>query len=83
MVSKEIKIFKDPKTDIGHFKKSHKGWVAVLLFENGINYVDNLSKEDKEAYSVFDMLIPIFRDSRMLSETSFAAIRNRFWGGKF
>lgn len=82
-VTKEIEIFKDPKTDTGHFKKSHKGWVAVLPFENGINYVDNLSKEDKEAYYVFDMLIPIFRDSKMLSETSFAEIRNRFWGGKF
>ena len=82
-VFKEIKIFKDPKTDTGHFKKSHKGWVAVLPFENGINYIDNLSEEEKEAYSTYDMLIPIFRDSRMLSETSFAEIRNRFWGGKF
>ena len=82
-IFKEIKIFKDPKTDTGHFKKSHKGWVAVIPTENGINYIDNLSKEEKEAYSTHDMLIPIFRDSRMLSETSFAEIRNRFWGGKF
>lgn len=81
--NQEISIYKDPKTDTGHFKKSHKGWVAVIPTENGINYVDNLSKEEKEAYSTYDMLIPIFRDSKMLSKTSFAEIRNRFWDGNF
>ena len=82
-VTEEILIFKDPKTDTGHFKKSHKGWVAVIPFENGINYIDNLSEEEKEEYSTYDMLTPIFRDGSLLSETSFAEIRNRFWRGKF
>lgn len=83
LVSKEIQIFKDPKTDTGHFKKSHKGWIAVLPINGKITAVDNLSEEEKEAYSKYDMLVPIFREGSLLSKTSFTEIRNRFWGGKF
>lgn len=82
--TKEIQIYKDPKTDTGHFKKSHKGWVGVYRDENDkIYYEDNLTYAQKEVHQPLDLLRPVFRDEKLLRNTTFNEIRQRFWNGKF
>ena len=44
-IRKEIPIFKDPKSDNEHFKKSFKGRVAVVKAEMGYSVIDNLNSE--------------------------------------
>ena len=82
--NQEIQIYKDPKTDTGHFKKSHKGWVGVYCDEdNKIYYEDNLTCAEKEVHQPLDLLKPVFRDGKLLRSTTFNEIRQRFWNGKF
>lgn len=82
--NKEIQIYKDPKTDTGRFKKSHKGWVGVYRDEeNNIYYEDNLICAQKEVHQPLDLLRPVFRDGKLLRTTTFNEIRQRFWDGKF
>lgn len=67
----EKQIFKDPKTDNG-VKKSLKGRVVVL--HDGVNYraVDGYSLNDNVPN---DQLQEVFRDGKLLKETTFAEIR--------
>lgn len=82
--TKEIQIYKDPKTDTGHFKKSHKGWVGVYRDEDdNIYYKDNLTCGQKEVNLPLDLLKPVFRDGKLLRSTTFNEIRQRFWDEKF
>ncbi len=39
---KPIMIFKNPKTDTGHFKKSQRGCCRVVKTGDGYDYVDGL-----------------------------------------
>ena len=81
---REIQIYKDPKTDTGHFKKSHKGWVGVYRDETDkIYYKDELTHDQKEVHQPLDLLKPVFRDGKLLRITTFNEIRQRFWNGKF
>lgn len=80
----EILIYKNPKTDTGHFKKSHKGWIGVYKADDGsLYYKDNLTYDTKKVYSDRDLLKPVFRDGKLLRNTTFNEIRQRFWNGKF
>lgn len=82
--NQEIQIYKDPKTDTGHFKKSHKGWVGVYRDEGGkIYYKDSLTYAQKEVHQPLDLLKPVFRDGKLLQSTTFNEIRQRFWNGNF
>ena len=82
--NREIQIYKDPKTDTGHFKKSHKGWVGVYRDEtNKIYYKDGLTYAQKEVHQPLDLLKPVFRDGKLLRSTTFNEIRQRFWNGQF
>lgn len=79
---KEIQIFKDPKTDTDHFKKSLKGMCYVARDDSGkITYADGLMRQEIPVGS--NLLQPIFRDGHMLQEYSLANIRDRLWKGKF
>ena len=81
---KEIQIYKDPKTDTGHFKKSHKGWIGVYCNEVGeVSYKDNLTQGQKEVHQPLDLLKPVFRNGKLLRSTTFNEIRQRFWNDKF
>ena len=81
---REIQIYKDPKTDTGHFKKSHKGWVGVYQNEDGkIYYKDELTHDQKEVHQPLDLLRPVFRNGKLLRSTTFNEIRQRFWNDKF
>ena len=81
--NKPIMVYKDPKTDTG-MKKSHKGCCSVYWdnVANGFECQDGLtyneSKEDE-----FNLLEPVFRDGKLLKETTLIDIRNTLWEGKF
>lgn len=77
----ERQLFKNPKTDTGKFKKSQKGLIYVSLDKNGeIIARDGFTTKDIPDNN---MLKPIFRDGKMVNETSLAEIRNRLHNGEF
>lgn len=80
-------IFKNPKTDTGHFKKSQKGLCHVHYKDDGsIDYTDGFNEEtikyaDTEYGS--NLLETVFRDGKMTDIQSLSEIRNRLNGGNF
>jgi nicotinamide phosphoribosyltransferase len=73
-------IYKDPKTDTGKLKKSHKGIVWVQRDSNG-----NLFETDEHDTMLSESaseLKTVFKDGVMLNKTTFAEIRNRINVGK-
>ncbi|KAI4453823.1 ganglioside induced differentiation associated protein 2-related [Holotrichia oblita] len=81
---KPIQIFKDPKTDIGHFKKSQRGMCVVYRNKDGeLDYKDGFDTVTIESFKGENLLKPVFADGKMLKEQSLAEIRNILHGGKF
>ena len=77
---KEYTIQKDPKTDKGSLKKSHKGLCHVTK-ENGKfvchdGYTSDTIPEN-------NLLQPVYKDGRMVHRYCFAEIRDRLHGGQF
>ena len=74
---KPIMIYKDPKTDTSHLKKSHKGCCRVLKNENG-----ELQCEDEYENLVDDNeLVLVYKDGKLVLEEDFENIRHRLNGG--
>lgn len=77
-----IMIFKNPKTDTGHFKKSQKGLCYVYQDESGI-----IACEDEYTSENFpkegNLMETIFKDGKMVKEYSLKEVRDRLWEGKF
>lgn len=72
-----IMIYKDPKTDVSHLKKSHKGCCHVYYDENR-----ELKCRDGYDSLVYDgALRTIFKDGEMCYVETFKKIRNRLNGG--
>ena len=71
---KEYFIYKDPKTDVGHLKKSHKGCCRVYIEDNELKCEDGLygmaSKEDT-------LLRTVYKDGTLIIDESFESIRRR------
>jgi len=63
-------IFKDPKTDSK--KKSAKGFLYVGMGEDGRLYLEDNVTREREAQS---LLTPVFKNGKLLRETSLAQIR--------
>ncbi len=81
---KNYQIYKNPKTDTGHFKKSQRGMVVVTKNENGdIVATDGYTRE--EFYNLKDknMLRPIFEDGKMILTENLRTIRDRLHKGSF
>ncbi|MFC4778179.1 nicotinate phosphoribosyltransferase [Paenibacillus sp. GCM10023252] len=76
----ERKIFKDPKTDSGHFKKSQTGLVLVTEKDGVLDYVDNLSVDEYEAARSGDLLEVVYEDGRLLRDHTLQEIRGRLLG---
>ena len=77
---KEIPIFKDPKTDTDHFKKSLKGLCVVYEDNFGdLHVVDGLTQKER----VGSVLTPVFRNSEMMKQYTLNEIRQNLWGDKF
>lgn len=74
---KEILLFKDPITDSGE-KKSQKGMVIVTHDkDSNLVYVDELTADTKQKMHSVDLLKPLFKDGKLLRETSLSEIRNK------
>ena len=75
-----IMIFKNPKTDTGHFKKSQRGCCRVFKDDSGYSYEDGLSwaeaQENNELQTVF--INGAFEKRFTLSE-----VRDNLYGGEF
>jgi len=79
-----IQIFKDPKTDMGNFKKSQKGMCVVFHNEEGeLDYRDGYSAAEIEAFEGENLLKPVFRDGKMVREQSLQEIRAILHDNKF
>lgn len=71
----EVPIYKNPITDDGNFKKSHRGICVVVRNESGYEVIDGCTEASAQEYD--NLLQPIFRDGKLLNETSLNAIRER------
>ena len=71
-------IFKDPKTDKDHSKRSAKGRVKVVRVDNEYTLIDGCTPEEVDM--VDNMLVPIFRDGVVLETTTLKEIRGRVDG---
>jgi nicotinamide phosphoribosyltransferase len=76
----EQKMMKDPKTDVGSFKKSQKGKVVVVENEGVISYIDNLGAEDYAKYADVDLLEDLFVDGKLVRNETLEEIRARLAG---
>ena len=63
-------IFKDPKTDPG--KKSAKGLLAIYEDFDGLQLSDDVSEEEERG----GLMEEIFRDGKLIKQTSLVNIRN-------
>jgi len=71
-----IMIYKDPKTDVSHLKKSHKGCCHVYYDENG-----ELRCRDGYDSFVYDgALKTVFKDGEIYHTEIFKEIRDRLNG---
>lgn len=77
-----IMIFKNPKTDTGHFKKSQRGCCSVHFDGNDFTCTDGLTLSESRADPA-NMLIPVFRDGHMLQQYPLSTIRRILWNGSF
>lgn len=71
-----IPIFKNPKTDDGHFKKSHKGCCVVTESNGKLMCIDGLDYQSANSWKD-NMLEPVFCNSGMIKEESLSNIRKR------
>ena len=79
----KFEIFKNPKTDIGHFKKSQKGCCVVYKDENGnITYKDGIDYWNTKGIK-YNMLIPVYRNGVLLRDYTLEEVRDILYKGKF
>ena len=80
---KPTQIFKNPKD--GGFKKSQKGCCIVYPdYDDELCYKDGLTWEQASDYKNHEnLLIPVFRNGKMLKEYSLDEIRRRLHDGRF
>lgn len=74
---KKLMIFKDPKTDTSHLKKSHKGCCRVYDDNGELKCQDQLLEMSDNS-----LLTTVFKDGELVREDTFADIRNRMYGGE-
>ena len=76
---KKLFIYKDPKTDDGNLKKSHKGCCRVWkYFNNGPYVCDDEFMGQVQSHQT--MLKTVFRDGTLTNVDTFMEIRERMYG---
>jgi nicotinamide phosphoribosyltransferase len=81
---KPVQIYKDPKTDTGHFKRSQKGMCVVYRRDDGeMDYSDGFDSVSIGSFEREDLLKPVFRDGKMVREQSLREIRDLLHEGMF
>lgn len=79
----KLPVYKDPKSDKGAgngFKKSQKGCCKVFEKDGELTYIDELTYETSMEGN---LLKPIFRNGKMLSEVTLNEVRQTLNDGKF
>lgn len=79
---KPIFIFKNPKTDSGHFKKSQKGCCSVHFDGSDFSYADELTADQRDV-DAENQLVPVFRNGSIVNSCTLSEVRSRLHGGKF
>ena len=79
---KPIMIFKNPKTDSGHFKKSQRGCCKVVYDYTYHNFFcqDGLTWEESQ---VGNWLQPVFKDGKLLRIYTLDEVRKNLHEGNF
>ena len=81
---KPIQIFKNPKTDTGHFKKSQRGLCVVYRGADGrLGTRDGYDAATIGSFEGENLLKPVFRDGKMLREQTLQEIRDTLHDGRF
>lgn len=81
-----IQIFKDPKTDTAHFKKSQRGMCRVYFDERecALRCQDGLMPQDFDSLTAEgDLLLTVFQDGELVKPVSLQDIRSRLYLGEF
>jgi nicotinamide phosphoribosyltransferase len=73
---KEIKIFKDPKTDNG-IKKSQKGLIKVFKENGEIKFIDDMTTEKYNSDEHKNLLQVVFKNSSMFNRQNFSDVKQR------
>lgn len=83
----KLPVYKDPKTDReaggGNFKKSQKGCCAVNWrdkWNKKVTFVDGLTWDESMEDNLMET---VFKDGKLVKETSLAEVRNMLNDGKF
>lgn len=77
---KPIMIFKNPKTDSGHFKKSQRGCCRVFKTGDGYGYEDGLTWEQAQKENE---LVTVFKNSELVKAYTLQEVRDNLHGEKF
>lgn len=77
---KPIMIFKNPKTDTGHFKKSQRGCCRVVKTDDGYDYVDGLTWAEAQDSNE---LRTVFKDGKFEKQFTLDEVRKNLHGGTF
>lgn len=74
-----VQIYKDPKTDTNHLKKSHKGLVFVEKTKNGFKATDGFDYKSiiEYGHNHESAFVPYFKDGKILHHERFNTIRER------
>ena len=76
---KKLFIYKDPKTDEGNLKKSHKGCCAVMETRDGFECIDRCEHWVKDEYT---FLKTVFKDGKLTRSDDLMTIRRRLYDCK-
>ena len=77
MKGEKLMIYKDPKTDTSHLKKSHKGCCRVYKENGRLKCQDQLMEMSADS-----LLTTVFKNGELVREDSFMDIRERMYGGE-
>ena len=72
---KKLMIYKDPKTDTSHLKKSHRGCCLVYEENGELKCQDQLMEMSEDS-----LLTTVFLDGKLTREDTFLDIRERMHG---
>ena len=75
-----IMIFKNPKTDSGHFKRSQRGCCRVFKTEDGYGYQDGLTWAEAQSGNE---LQSVFRNGIIMKRFTLQDARQNLHGGTF
>ena len=77
---KPIMIFKNPKTDTGHFKKSQRGCCRVVRDGDNYTYEDGLTWAETQENNELQV---VFKNGEFIKTYTLDEVRQNLHGGRF